>query len=94
MRFPHQCEMRPFIPAEPREQSKLERRLDSLHATQGGPEIPITTRDETRVSRHTLRRAPRFPPDLKMRAHSLLQLKRNPNFPSHHKRRPVLPIES
>ena len=29
-----------------------------------------------------------------MRAHSLLQLKRNPNFPSHHKRRPVSPIES
>ena len=29
-----------------------------------------------------------------MRAHSLLQLKRNPNFPSHHKMRPASPLES
>ena len=96
-RFPHQCEMRPFSPASPRELSslsKLERMLDSLHATQGGPEIPVTTRDESQVSRHTSRRAPCVQPHLEMRSHSLLQLKRNPNFPSHHKRRPVSSLES
>ena len=80
--------------AIPSSLSKLKRRLDSLHATQGGPDIPVTARDETRVSHHKSRRAPCFPPHLEMRAHSPLQLKRNPNFPSHHKRRPVSPIES
>ena len=80
--------------AFPSSLSKLERRLDSLHATQGGPEIPITTRDERRVSHHKSRRAPCFPLHMEMRAHSLLQLKRNPNFPLHRKRRPVSPIKS
>ena len=79
--------------AIPSSLSKLERRFDSLHATQGGPEIPVTTRGESRVSRHYLKRALCVPPHLEMRAHSLLQLKRNPNFPSHHNRRPVSPIE-
>ena len=80
--------------AIPSSLSKLERRLDSLHATQGGPEIPVTTRDENRVSRHNLTRTPCVPPHLEMRAYSLLQLKRNPNFPSHHKRNPVSPLDS
>ena len=80
--------------AIPSSLSKLERRLDSLHATQGVPEIHVTTQDERRVSHHKSRRDPCFPPNLKMRAHSLLQLKRNPNFPLHHKRRPVSPIKS
>ena len=74
--------------------SKLEKKFDSLYATQGGPEIPITTRDERRVSRHNLTRTPCVPPHPEMRAHSLLQLKRNPNFPSHHKKRPVSPLDS
>ena len=74
--------------------SKLKRRLNSLHATQGGPEIPVTTQDESPVSRPNSTRAPCVPPHLEMRAHSQLQLKRNPNFPLHHKRRPVTPIES
>ena len=80
--------------AIPSSLSKLERRFDSLHATQGGPEIPVTTQDESRVSHHASRRAPCAPSHLEMRSQSLLQLKRNPNFPSHHKRRPVSPIES
>ena len=29
-----------------------------------------------------------------MKAHFLLQLKRNANFPLHHKKRPVSPVES
>ena len=41
-----------------------------------------------------LTRALCFPPHLEMRAHFLLQLKGNPNFPSHHKRQPVSPVES
>ena len=41
-----------------------------------------------------LRGASCVPPYLEMRTHSLLQLKRNANFPSHRKRRPVSPIES
>ena len=72
--------------------SKLERRLDSLHEVQGGQEIPVTSQDERQVSHHKSRRVPYFPPHLEMRAHSLLQLKRNPNFPSHHNKRPVSPI--
>ena len=44
MRFPCQCVMRPCSPAALREQSefisKLKRRLDSLHATQGRPGSP------------------------------------------------------
>ena len=80
--------------AIPSSLSKLERRFDSLHATQGGPVIPVTTRGESRVSRHYSKRALCVPPHLEMRAHSLLQLKKNPNFPSHHKRRPVSPTES
>ena len=97
--MPRQRKMRPFFScstsrAIPASLSKLERKLDSLYATQGGPEIPITTRDESRVSHHDLTRTPCVPPHPEMRAHSLLQLKRNPNFPSHHKRRPVSPIES
>ena len=68
--------------AIPRSLSKLERRFDSLHSTQGDPKIPITTRDLSRVTRHNWRRAPCFPPHLEIRAHSLLQLKKNPNFPS------------
>ena len=80
--------------AIPSSLSKLERRFDSLHATQGGPEIPVTTQDESRVSHHASRRAPCAPSHLEMRSQSLLQLKRNPNFPSHHKRRPVSPTES
>ena len=59
-----------------------------------GPEIPITTRDESRVSHHNSTRTPCVPPHLEMRAHSLPQRKRNPNFPLHHKRRPVSPSES
>ena len=35
-----------------------------------------------------------MPSHLELMAHSLLQLKSNPNFPSHHKRRPVSLIES
>ena len=73
---------------------RLERRHDSLHATQGGPEIPVTTRDESQVSHHNLTRTPCVPPHPEMRAHSLLQLKRNPNFSSHHKRKPVSPLET
>ena len=73
---------------------KTREKFDYLLATQGGPEIPITTRDESRVSRHNSTRTPCVPPHPEMRAHSLLQLKRNPNFPSHHKRRPVSSIES
>ena len=91
--------MRPIVPAVPRRVipsalSKLKRRLDSLHAMQGGPEIPTTPRKETRVYSHNLRRAPCFPPLLEMRAHSRLQLKRNPNFPLHHQGMPVSPTES
>ena len=80
--------------AIPSSLSKLERRLDSLHATQVGPKIPVITRDESQHSHHNRRRAPCVPPPLEMRSHSLLQLKRNPNFPSHHKRKPVSSIES
>ena len=79
--------------AIPHSLSKLERRFDSLHATQGGLRDPFTTRDESGVSHHNSRRAPCVPPHLEMRVHFLLQLKRNPNFPSHHNRRPVSPIE-
>ena len=80
--------------AIPSSLSKLERRLDSLHTIQVGPKIPITTRDESRGSHHNSRRALCVPPHLEMSAHSVLQLKRNPNFPSNHKRRPVSPTES
>ena len=74
--------------------SKLERKLDSLSATQVGTEISVITRDESRTSRLKSTRTPCVPPHPEMRAHSLLQLKRNPNFPWHNKRRPVSPIES
>ena len=80
--------------AIPSSLSKLERRLDSLHTIQVGPKIPITTRDESRGSHHNSRRALCVPPHLEMSAHSVLQLKRNPNFPSNHKRRPESPTES
>ena len=83
----HHSRRAPFPPPP------FSRGLDSFHTTQGGPEVPISRRDETRVSRHNSRRAPCFPPHLEMRAHSLLQLKTNLNFPSHHKKRPVSPIE-
>ena len=52
----------------PRSLSKLERRLDSLHETQGGLDIPVKTRDERRVSRQNSRRALCVPPHLEMRA--------------------------
>ena len=54
-----------------------------------GARDPVTTRDEIRVSRQKSRSTPCFPPPLQMRAHFLLQLKKNPNFPSHHKRKPI-----
>ena len=94
-RCPRQRETRPFSPAAPREHSRV-----PSQNSRGGLtpfmqlKIPVTTRDERRVSRHKSRRAPCFPPHPEMRAHSLLQLKRNPNVPSHHKRRPVSPIKS
>ena len=93
-----QCEVRGISPTVPREQSRV-----PSPDSRGGvtsfmqlrrPRDPVTTRDEILVSRRKSRRAPCFPPPLEMRAHSLLQLKRNPNFPSHHKRRSVSPIES
>ena len=80
--------------AIPSSLSKLETRHDTLHAIPVGPKIPVTTRDESQRSHHNTRRAPCVPRPLEMRAHSLIQLKRNPNFPSNHKRRPVSPTES
>ena len=97
-KLPCQCEVRGISPTAPREQSRV-----PSPDSRGGvtsfmqlrrPRDPVTTRDEILVSRRKSRRAPCFPPPLEMRAHSLLQLKRNPNFPSHHKRRSVSPIES
>ena len=99
-RFPCPRDMRPFVPscrakiAIPTALSKFERRLDSLHTTHGGPEIPVTPREEFRVSSHNSRSAPCFPPHLEMRAHSWLQLKRNCNFPSHQQRRLFSFLES
>ena len=72
--------------------SKLERRLESLHATQGGP--GSLSQLEMKAEARTTSRDPCFLPHLEMRAHSLLQLKRNAKFPSHLKRRPVSPVES
>ena len=97
-RFPCQREMRPFSPTVAREQFRV-----PSPDSRGGvtsfmqlwrPRDPVTTRDEILVSRRKSRRAPCAPSHLEMRSQSLLQLKRNPNFPSHHKRRPVSPIES
>ena len=98
MRFLCQREMRPFSPAATREQSQVPSQNSrggltpfmQLKGAQRSPsqlkvkaEFPTTNREESHV-----------PTSSGERAHSLLQLKRNPNFPSHHKRRPVSPIES
>ena len=56
--------------------------------------MPVTSRDETWGSCYNSKRAPCFPPQLEMRAHSLIQLRRNPNFPWRHKRRLVSPTET
>ena len=90
--------MRRFFPTAPREQSRVPS-PDSIGGVTSFMQLrrhrhPVTTRDETRVSHCKSRRAPCFPAPLEMRAHSLLQFKKNPNFPSHHKRRSVSPIES
>ena len=97
--MPRQRKMRPFFScstsrAIPASLSKLERKLDSLYATQGRPDIPITPRDESRVSRHNSTGTQCVLPHPEMRAHSLLQLNKNPKFPSHNKRRPVSLLES
>ena len=64
-RFPRQCDEALFSckasRAIPSFLSELERRLDSLHATQGGPEITVMTRDERRASCHNSTRAPCVP---------------------------------
>ena len=86
-RFPRQREMRPFSAAPPREQSQVPSKnwrggWTNFNKSRG-PGVPVPTRDEGRVSHHKSRRVPCFPPHWEMRAHSLLQLKRNPNFSSY-----------
>ena len=44
-------------------------------------EIPVLTPEETRVSRHNLRRALCYPPHLEKRADSPVRVERNPDFP-------------
>ena len=62
MRFPCQCEMRPFSPAALREQSEFplktqeEAGLPSCNSR--APRIPITTLDESRRSHYKVRKAP------------------------------------
>ena len=99
-RFPCPHDMRPFVSAAPKEQSRV-----PSPNSRGGltPVMPLSRaqrspshlkRKPERVSRHNSRRTQCFPPHLEIRAHSWLQIKRNPNFPSHHQGRPVSPIES
>ena len=74
-RFSPQREMRPLSVAASREKSHLpslalKGYLTPFRQLKKFPDIPVSTREEHRVSHHNSRRAPFSPPHLKMKVHS------------------------
>ena len=74
--FSPQCEMRLFSAAASGQKSHLpsgasKASLTPLRQLKKFHDIPVSTREEHRGSRHNSRRAPVFPPHLEMRVHFL-----------------------
>ena len=75
MRFLPQCEMRPFCPAAPRDQSRFPSRnskpgLNPFRNLKRFPKVPVTTQEQSRGSSNNSRRAPCTPHHLEMGADS------------------------
>ena len=73
--------------------SRLERRRDSLHATQGGPETPSQLEMKPDFPPQ-LKKSPIFPTSSGEEGPFPALTQEESHFPAHHKRRTVSPIET